>query len=140
MQSKSVTITKQLRYQKWVEEVRACNNRPDGMSVRAWCKENGINPPTYYDHLHKVKELCINFYETADDSILPSNNIQVNMPSIKPDSPIIPAFVEVPIPVKNECNKPAAVTIICGQSKIEITESISDAFLLRILGALNNAQ
>ena len=37
----------------WAEMVRACKN--SGMTVRAWCQENGINEKTYY---HRQKRVC----------------------------------------------------------------------------------
>lgn len=42
---------------EWVERIRECRN--SGMPVTEWCKQNGINPKTYYYHLHRVREkLC----------------------------------------------------------------------------------
>ena len=56
MKSKSATLSRQLRYQRWAEEIKSCENRPIGMSVAQWCRDNNIKEPTYYTHLHKVKE------------------------------------------------------------------------------------
>ncbi len=39
---------------KWSERIASCRN--SGMSVREWCKVNGIAPSTYYNQQRKVFE------------------------------------------------------------------------------------
>lgn len=39
---------------KWSERIASCRN--SGMSVREWCKVNGIPPSTYYNQQRKVFE------------------------------------------------------------------------------------
>ena len=36
----------------WAERVSACRN--SGLSVKAWCKENGVNEQTYYKWQKKL--------------------------------------------------------------------------------------
>lgn len=38
---------------EWSEMVRACKN--SGLTVRAWCAEQGLNEKTYY---HRQKQVC----------------------------------------------------------------------------------
>lgn len=38
---------------EWSEMVRACKN--SGMTVRAWCADQGLNEKTYY---HRQKQVC----------------------------------------------------------------------------------
>ena len=38
---------------EWAEMVRCC--RSSGMTVRAWCQEQGLNEKTYY---HRQKQVC----------------------------------------------------------------------------------
>ncbi|MDD2302916.1 MAG: hypothetical protein PHG30_10170 [Eubacteriales bacterium] len=38
---------------EWAEMVRACKN--SGMTVRAWCHEQGLNEKTYY---YRQKQIC----------------------------------------------------------------------------------
>ena len=40
---------------KWSERIASCRN--SGMSVREWCKVNGISPSTYYNQQRKVFEV-----------------------------------------------------------------------------------
>lgn len=40
--------------QMWQQRIAACQR--SGLSVREWCRENGIVPGTYYKHLRKLRE------------------------------------------------------------------------------------
>ena len=53
-----VTLVKrEEQAQEWSARIQAC--RESGMSVSAWCRENGIAVKTYYYHLRKLREkLC----------------------------------------------------------------------------------
>ena len=136
MKSKSATLTKKLQYQHWAEEVKACENRPAGMSIARWCRENGIKQSTYYGHLNKVKELCLDVYNNSMDGSIETelvSNSHSNVSVVEASN-----FVELPLPALKSTHKPA-ITISIGKSTMEISEDISDAFLRRLLGALNNA-
>ena len=54
----SVTLVKrEEQAQEWSARIQEC--RESGMSVSAWCRENGIAAKTYYYHLRKLREkLC----------------------------------------------------------------------------------
>jgi hypothetical protein len=50
-----VTLVKQeIAATQWAEQISLCRN--SGLSVTSWCRENGINPKTYYYHLRKLRE------------------------------------------------------------------------------------
>lgn len=50
-------IREQVRSAEWTERIRQC--RESGLTVTEWCRENSINPKTYYYHLRKLrKEIC----------------------------------------------------------------------------------
>ena len=53
-----VTLVKrEVQTQEWSARIQAC--RESGMSISAWCRENGIAAKTYYYHLRKLREkLC----------------------------------------------------------------------------------
>ena len=136
MKSKSATLTKQLQYQRWAEEVKACESRPVGMSVARWCRENGIKQPTYYDHLHKVKELCIDMY--ANNSFEESSNTPVVASTTDVSLVHATPFVELPLPAEKTATS-HQIAIRFGKAKIEISEDISDDFLMRLLGAVGHA-
>ncbi len=132
--SKSATLKHSIRFQEWVAQVEEFNARPEGMSMTAWCKQQGMPVSTFVTRMHKVQDayLC---------------QAQPTLPSISKDTAVVPsiktAFLEVPIPAVNssvsiESKSPAAV-ITCGKAKIEISEEVSEEFLIKMLGALNYA-
>ena len=46
-----------VRKSQWAEIIKACQS--SGMTVKAWCLENGINIKSYYYRLRKLREeLC----------------------------------------------------------------------------------
>ena len=50
-------VKERVRREEWTEQVRQC--RESGLTVSEWCKQNSINPKTYYYHLRKIrKEIC----------------------------------------------------------------------------------
>ena len=123
----SAALKRQMRYQQWVEEVKDFNARPKDMTVREWCAIHDIKPPTFYDHLRRVQD----YYAGQIQSSEASNQMVVSEP----------AFVELPAPVPTP--KPVThgvASIICGNARIEISEDISEAFLLKLIGAISHAQ
>lgn len=123
----SAALKRQMRYQQWVEEVKDFNSRPKDMTVREWCSIHDIKPPTFYDHMRRVQD----FYAGQIQPIDNSAEMVVNEP----------AFVELPPAVP----EPKTIThsvasIICGKARIEISEDISEAFLLKLIGVISHAQ
>ncbi|MGN1100717.1 MAG: IS66 family insertion sequence element accessory protein TnpA [Huintestinicola sp.] len=50
-------VKKQVIKAEWAERIRQC--RESGLTVSEWCRQNSINPKTYYYHLRKIrKEIC----------------------------------------------------------------------------------
>ncbi len=50
-------IKKQVQKEEWAERVRQC--RESRLTVSEWCRQNSINPKTYYYHLRKIrKKIC----------------------------------------------------------------------------------
>lgn len=39
-------VSKQARLEEWTRRIMACRN--SGMTIRAWCRENGVSEKTYY--------------------------------------------------------------------------------------------
>ena len=55
--SEIALVKREIQSREWTEKIQLCRN--SGMSVSAWCKENGIAVKTYYYHLRKLREkLC----------------------------------------------------------------------------------
>ena len=128
MSSTTTLIAKQVRYQQWADDIRACNDRPKGMTVDAWCKAHEIKPNTYYWRLAAVRRFCI-------ESISPP----VKNPEQAVCAPV--NFVEInPPEPQNLDNHTSSVTIRIGSATVEISESVSDAFLLRVMEAAKHAE
>ena len=65
-----VAIKTEVRERNWEEMSLAC--RQSGLSVKEWCRQNGINASTYYARLRKLRE-----------------NVCRNIVSIEPETPQI---------------------------------------------------
>ena len=125
--SNSATLKKQLRYQQWIEEVKDFNSRPKDMTVREWCALHDIKPPTFYDHLRRVQDYYAGQITVTDTS---------NVPAVSE-----PNFVELsPTIIEPKPATHGVASIICGNARIEISEDISEAFLLKLIGAISHAQ
>lgn len=72
MKSQTSLVAQQVRLSEWAEQIRECQNRPQGMKVDEWCAQQGITKANYYWRLRRVREA---FLETKD---------------------ISPSFVEIP--------------------------------------------
>ena len=62
------TVKHQMKLREWAEQIEA--RQASGMSVQNWCAENGMNVKTYYYHLRKVREQCM---ETVPEIVPPDN-------------------------------------------------------------------
>ena len=121
MKSHTSLVAQQTRLCEWAEQVKECQNRPQGMKIDEWSQIHGITKANYYWRLRKVREA---FLETTD---------------------ITPAFVELTTPIPSEATvatTPKVVAILKGTNHLamEITDQASPAFLNALLGAMNHAQ
>ena len=82
------TVKRDVQLQEWTEQIKA--QQESGMTVQKWCAENGIVPKTYYYHLRKVREQCLE----SEPAIVPlavpkatsnirieKNGLQISLPS-----------------------------------------------------------
>jgi len=70
-----------------MEQIKA--QQESGMTVTAYCAQNGINIKTYYYHLRKVREQClgsepaivpVDIPRTASDIHIEKNGLQISLP------------------------------------------------------------
>ena len=47
-------IKSKVSLREWQQRILDCQN--SGMSVKSWCRENGISTGSYYFHLRKIRE------------------------------------------------------------------------------------
>lgn len=124
MKSQTSLVAQQTRLNQWAEQIRECNNRPQGMTVDDWCLENGITRANYYWRLRKVREALLSVADPAPTFV-----------ELKEPEPVH----SIAEPVKEE-NPSGIVAIIKKNSySIEITNLASAAFLQNLLEAMNHA-
>lgn len=51
------TVKRNIQLQEWTEQIKA--QQESGMTVTAYCAQNGINPKTYYYRLRKIRKQCL---------------------------------------------------------------------------------
>ena len=82
------TVKRDVQLREWTEQIKA--QRESGMTVTAYCAQNGINIKTYYYHLRKVREHCMEsepeivpvaIPRTASDIRIEKNGLQITLPS-----------------------------------------------------------
>lgn len=113
-----------------MEEVKSCKKRPKGMTVHQWCDQNGIKYATYYQHYLKVKDICVDYLEMSTPAVTPITNITpINNQN---------TFVEIKESVVKE--HASTISISCGKAKIELSEDISETFLIKLLGVLSHVE
>jgi len=123
MNSQTSLVARQVRLNEWAEQVRDCQNRPQGMSIDTWCAQHNIKKANYYWRLRKVREACLEIVSAQE-----------------------PAFVEVPVtteiaPVPVAATQsPAAILRLSNNTNLEITNEASTDFLERILTVIAHAK
>ena len=75
MKSQTSLVAQQTRLSEWAEQIKECQNRPQGMKIDEWCRLHGITKANYYWRLRRVREA---FLETTE---------------------IAPTFVKLPAPI-----------------------------------------
>lgn len=82
---KSTSVKREIRFQQWIQQVKEYNERPDGMSMSAWCKSRGIAQSTFATRLQKVQDRCLESCQVSAES----SELSVL------SEPAMPAFVEL---------------------------------------------
>ena len=49
---KSTSVKREIRFQQWIQQVKEYNERPDGMSMSAWCKTRELRS-LHLQHAYK---------------------------------------------------------------------------------------
>ncbi len=59
MTTQTSLVARQVRLRQWAEQIRDCQNRPEGMDVETWCSQNHITKSNYYYRLRRVCKACL---------------------------------------------------------------------------------
>ena len=82
------TVKRDVQLQEWIEQIKA--QQESGMTVTAFCAQNGINIKTYYYHLRKVRESCfksepaivpVAVPRSTSDIRIEKNGLQISLPA-----------------------------------------------------------
>lgn len=94
-----------MRHREWAEQIEECQN--SGKGVVKWCKENGINPHTYYSRLKIIRKETLSKHSELQE--------------------IVPVSVSSVIAINhNEANKTESVKIRKNGMEIDVPETISE--------------
>ena len=77
-------VKTELRYREWAEQIQECPS--SGMTVTAWCKENGISQHTYYSRLNVVRKELLKRAELPLQQIVPLSFSQISSESFNASS------------------------------------------------------
>ena len=125
MSSQTSLVAKNYRLEQWAAQVQDCQNRPEGMLVDDWCRQNNITKANYYYRLKCVRQACLD---------------------AMPDLPT--GFVELPAPPEtfpvseNTSGVPSVSAVIHTRSgvAIELYDSASADFIQKLLGVSARAE
>lgn len=111
-------VRSQLKREQWKSIIIEC--RKSGMTVKDWCKANGIVEQTYYRNLKRLREELLGNLPAAVD---------------KHEKPTVFKKLEVHTPVPNT---QAAVVIRLVGATVEINEGTSQQTIQAVLLALQS--
>ena len=56
-------VAQRIRLKQWAEQIRDCQNLPEGMDVKTWCAQNNITKANYYYRLRRVREVYLDQFQ-----------------------------------------------------------------------------
>ena len=113
-------VRQHFKHEEWKSIISEC--RASGMTVKAWCKANGIVEQTYYKNLKKLREEMI-------------ENLPAPITTDTCEKPAVFKKLEVQSPIPDT---KAAVIIRLGNATIEVNEGTSQQTVQAVLLALQN--
>lgn len=116
-------VKKALRHRDWMEQIAECQS--SGMSVRDWCKSNGISPNTYYRRLRAVRT------ELLDSTDIAQQIVPLSVAADICETPVPDALQPA---VKNSSD--ASIVMRKDGIEIELPQSISEDTILVLLRGL----
>ena len=117
MSSQTSLVAKQFRLQTWAAQVQDCQNRPAGMNVDEWCRQNNITKANYYYRLKRVRQACLDSIQESEPSFI--------------ELPAVSEPVSEPISVTPNVS---AVLHTANGLTIDLCDNVSVDFMQKILG------
>lgn len=106
----------------WLNIVTQCNQSE--MSKSDWMAEHNINPKMFYSWQKKLRDRGLIDHEETEDDVSSTRFIELVPPASVPE--VIP-------------HRSSTASICHGDISVDIDESISDDFLIRIIRAVKHA-
>ena len=120
--------THEMRLANWKSIIEQCQSRPEGMSAKQWLRDNEIPEKQYYYWLRKLRKLA---YE------------EVHAQDFAPAAPAsqLPAvsFAEIPAETVLASEPESAITIKTKKSTIQISSSVSESLMIKLVKAVAHA-
>lgn len=66
MAEQTSLVAQQVRLMHWAEQIRECQNRPEGMGVSTWCEQNNITKANYYYPRKRVRQMYLDQLPEAE--------------------------------------------------------------------------
>ena len=136
-------VKRQVRLREWAEQINGC--KQSGLTVKQWCKDNGISIKTYYNRMKRVREELLGTLETEsgarllglvqpDRVITPTQQELTGRPgSLPPKQLATPVFAALPMPRTDF----TAVTVHIGDHVAEIHNGADSAVMENVLRTLS---
>ena len=122
--------THEIRISNWRSIIEQCQARPEGQSARQWLADNGISEKTYYYWQRKVR------HETY--ALIKQDAVPPAMPASDTQSV---TFAEIPYAAAPDKLRPFTPDVVFrkGQTVLELSNSVSDRILEKIMEVMSNA-
>ena len=113
-------VATQMRHRSWMEDY--ARQQESGLTVKAWCQENGITQKTFYYRLRVLREEACSLM-----------NMESNKPAVKQE----PGFVRVGLPKAAETS--SGIRIKLDSAEISISPDASNEHVRMVLEAIAHA-
>lgn len=122
-------ITHEARLDNWKHIVEECSKRPQGVTVKQWVADNGINEKVYYYWLRRVRQAAYDQMRLEQSGEL----------AVTSDRRV--SYAEITLTGNTSSGQsmhPVAV-LSAGNISIDISEQASEEFLIKLMRAMKNA-
>jgi putative transposase len=117
---------REIREDQWAQLILTCNQ--SGLTKRAFCQQHGISEKTFY-YRQRMIRLKLATERTEQKAILALPAEVGKQPRFAELSPSVPA----------ECERDFSVCIRVSGIEVALSESVSEAFLTKLLRAASHA-
>lgn len=85
MATQTSLVAQQVRLKQWAEQIRDCQNRPEGMDVKTWCSQNNITKANYYYRLRRVRAVYLDQIQDTASAFVELSDLDKDGSSPAPD-------------------------------------------------------